>query len=363
MTAVRLDIGEIKAMLLAPNQLDKLVGDLVPDATRKGAYYLARCPWRTDRHEGSFAVFAQGKAMGGFRDWATDEKGDVIDLIAMCCCGGVTTPPSRDERKQALAWAKSWLGLSNQRRETLEKRRDEAKAALVKKEAEDETKRRNNRRRAFDWWLKGKDWRGTPVETYLRQARGIDLDRLENLDDFVKFLPRVRHFYEPYEGPCMMAAFRNGEQFMGGHFTWLMADGQDKAPLKNVKLTLGTPLTGAALRLTKGASGLTLSEAERACVSGPLAVGEGIETALSVAAACPDLRVWAAGSLGLLGSIGDSPAIESFFLLRDNDVGKPKAIAAFETAASKIAGYGKPVTAAEPFYGKDFNDLQKWRRG
>jgi hypothetical protein len=355
-------IDELKAMLIA--RLADLVGDFVPDAKRKGAYWIGRNPWRADRHAGSFAVFAEGRAKGGFTDYATGDKGDVIDLIAFAKCGAVSAPPTRAERAEAIRWAKSFLGLATARREEFEKKRAVALDAQRAAERNHEEARRRKRKQAFDLWLCGRDWRDTPVEAYLR-ARAIDVDALENLDDFVRFHPSVAHFYQRgVHAPCMLAAFRRGALFAGLHLTWLAEDGRGKHPglaKGEQKLTLGAPLVGAALRLTKGASGLTLEQAEAQGLADTLVAGEGIETALSCAAARPDLRVWAAGSLSLLGSLPASSAVSDYLLVRDNDDGKPGAVKQFEAARRKVEGHGKPVRETRAFVGKDMNDLAQWR--
>ena len=62
--------------------------------------------------------------------------------------------------------------------------------------------------------------------------------------------------------------------------------------MAKAKLMLG-PARGAAIRLSPGSAKCSPSEAARRGLTGPLAVGEGIETTLSVACARPDFRCWA----------------------------------------------------------------------
>lgn len=360
MSASDLTVGDIKALLI--ERLDALVGELVPGAKSMGGYFTAKCPWRVDRRAGSFVVWKRGNAAGGFKDFAAEETGDAIDLIAFARCGAVGKP-TREERVKAIQWAKSWLGISSQDRATLERVREKARRDAQSAEVAEIEKRRKKRRRALDLWMAGRDWRGTPVEAYLR-GRGIDLDRIEHWDDGLRYAPRLDHWQERHVGPAMLAAFRHPTLgFSGLHATWLRPDGSGKADVDKPKLMLGG-VHSAAIRLTRGADDWRLPCHEGFVASGmgapaPLAIGEGIETMLSVAAGDPDLRVWAAGSLGNIGEQPNSPAISAFILCRDNDF-NATALRAFEKAREKLGAHGKPIVEASSFHGKDMNDLAQY---
>lgn len=350
-----LSIADLKALLI--ERLDSLVGELVPGATAKGPHFEAKSPLRLDRHGGSFIVWRRGKTAGAWKDFASDDKGDVLDLIA-CTVGGAACPPSREARVAAIKWAKGWLGLAVQDPAERARVREKAKRQATDAQLREEAARRAKRRRAFDLWCGAKDWRGTVVEAYLR-ARGVAVDALEHLDDGVRFAPRLDHWTESHAGPAMLAAFRHPAQgFSGLHATFLRPDGSGKADVDKAKLMLGS-VAGCAIRLTRGDSGLTLQDAEQHSVASMLALTEGIEDGLSVAAARPDLRVWAAGSLGNLGAQPQSPAIAAYLICADNDWEKPAAMAAFERARQALEKYGVPVAVARAHRGKDMNDLAR----
>ncbi|MGO9361520.1 MAG: toprim domain-containing protein, partial [Xanthobacteraceae bacterium] len=245
--------------------------------------------------------------------------------------------------------------------------REKSERARRESEQQAEEDRKRKRRRALELWSDGKKIEGSPVEDYLR-ARGIEFQKIEHWDDGLRFHPKLSSWQEPHSGPAMLGAFRHPAFGFGGlHATFLRADGKDKAGLWKNKLMLGS-IKGAAIRLTCGASGLALGDAEaRLCeegrlgefVPGDLAVGEGIETMLSAAAALPELRCWAAGSLGNIGAQDlSSAAIRGCLICADNDAGA-KARAALEKGRVDLARFGKMLAVARAHAGGDLNDLAK----
>ena len=157
----------------------------------------------------------------------------------------------------------------------------------------------------------------------------------------------------------------------GVHRTYLRADGRAKANVPSPKKMAGT-CWGGAVRLAKAAP--------------ELAIGEGIETCLSVAQAMPGLAVWAALSLGNMAGSGQgegrphprlpdkklqSPIpdmqrpgivlpddVRSVILLADSDNGDPEnAEALIERAGRRFAAQGRTVRIARAPAEMDFNDL------
>ncbi len=158
----------------------------------------------------------------------------------------------------------------------------------------------------------------------------------------------------------MVSAMTRGKALTGLHLTQLKPDGSGKAEVAKAKLMFGS-VRGAAIRLSKGPTGLSPTKAAAAGKRGPLAVGEGIETCLTVAAARGDYRVWAAGSLSLMGLLDWPPCASAVVLLAENDW-KPEARKAFEAVRAhwQAQAKGRPVEAAASAVGSDFND---WARG
>lgn len=357
----RLDIADIKALLI--ERLDALVGELVPGAIAKGDHWEARSPLRVDRRSGSFCVWRRGKVAGGWKDFASDEKGDVLDLVACVRCGA-NVPPTREDRVAAIKWAKGWLGLAVADPAELARVREKAKRQASAAQLREVEERKRKRRRAHEIWMSGRDWRGSPVEAYLR-ARGVDVERIGAWDDGLRYAPRLSHWVESHVGPAMLGAFRHPKSgFSGLHATFLLPDGSGKADLDRPKLMMGS-VAGAAIRLTRGESERTLEELEsdvraigRGC-AGELALCEGIEDAVTVAAARPELRCWAVGSLGNLGAQPASAAISAYLVCADNDWGKPAAVASFEKQIAALKRHGVPVAVARAHAGKDMNDLAR----
>ena len=57
-------------------QIESICRVWLPDGKRRGNWWMARCPWRDDRKP-SLGV---SMTTGNWRDFATSEGGDVIDL-------------------------------------------------------------------------------------------------------------------------------------------------------------------------------------------------------------------------------------------------------------------------------------------
>ena len=85
-----------------------------------------------------------------------------------------------------------------------------------------------------------------------------------------------------------------------------------------------------------------------------LAVAEGLETALSVALACPDMSVWAALSTsGMRGLILPPEVREVTFCCDGDDPGSEAARA----AAQRFVREGRSVKICSAPAGRDFNDV------
>ena len=155
----------------------------------------------------------------------------------------------------------------------------------------------------------------------------------------------------------MLAAITNGDgEHVATHRTWLARDDAGrwiKAPLRDAKKTLDS-YAGGFIPLWRGASGKPLRSAP---IGETVAIAEGIETALSVAVACPELRTLAAVSLGNMARIALPPAVRTVILCADND--GPENVSAARALAETVARFsaeGRQVRVARPPIGKDFND-------
>lgn len=341
----------ILARMLAQRIAD-LVTHLLPAGRREGHEWVH--PSLTGGSRRSLSVHLTGAKAGVWADFAGGIGGDALDLVAHVQCHGRTA--------DAMAWARRWLGmpsLSGSQSNTTATAPHPAPAERVGGDQEE------RRRKALGLFLAAREGvAGTPVAAYLA-GRGIDLAQLGRAPRALRYHPAVWCEEARAKLPAMLAAITAGDgQHVATHRTWLRqigGNGWAKAAVANPKKTLGT-YAGGFIPLQRGASGKPMRAAPLGDV---VAIAEGIETALSVAIACPDLRIIAAVSLANMARITLPEVITSVVLCADND--RPENLAAeraLVAAVGHFAAPGRTVRLARPPVGKDFNDaLQatEWR--
>ena len=337
------DIGEVSRMLAA--QIQSLCLELLPHGKKASHEWMIGSP--AGEPGNSMAVHLTGAKAGVWQDFAAGEGGDALDLVAACVCAG--------DKKDALRWARRWLGIDKGDPAALERaRRQVPDTAAINAQAEAEEA--NARKGAMAIWIAAHaDLTGTPVETYLA-GRGIHLADLVRMPRAIRFHPELWSKEAGRRFPAMVAAISGPEGFMGVHRTWLerQADGSvTKAPLETAKKVLG-PHRGGHIPLARGASGRTLREAPEGEI---LDISEGIEDGLSVAVSLTDARVVAAITIGNMASIHLPPQIKTVRIWRQNDT-KKEPIAAFARAIDAQLRAGREIII--PDIGnevKDVNDL------
>ncbi|MEO0380915.1 MAG: toprim domain-containing protein, partial [Pseudomonadota bacterium] len=332
-------------------------------------------PGRADRSVGSFYIHLQGDKRGRWRDHATGDYGDVLDLIAL----SLTCNAS-----DALREARCYLGLATETAGDAKRRQDAiAKSkARAKAAAKDAKKRAEERARLARGLLYSAqtEVRGTPVEYYLRDRRGIDFEVLGRVPGSLSYHPKCYYKHTDKktgdvvkgEFPAMLARVidRNGK-VVAVHRTYLAlaSDGMwDKAPVPEPKKVLGE-YGGACIRLWSGLG-------PRRGKGAPLAkcppdthvhISEGIEDALSGAILWPDARFLAAISLSNLGAVALPENVTSVTLIADRDEHAASKVA-LELAGQQIRDSGRSVRLWQNMTGgKDLNDalraLQAEQRG
>lgn len=332
--------AEIAGMLAG--RIEALVRDLLPHGRREGH------EWKVGSVDGepgrSLSVHLVGQRAGVWADFSSaDQKGDALDLVAAVL---------RLDTAGALTWARAWLGLGQGAPSAPRRPAPPPKPAA---EAEDrETAER--RQHAKGLWLAARPrLAGTPVAAYLL-GRGIDLAELGRQPRALRFHPELYNRESGRHWPAMVAAVMNGAgEHVATHRTWLArasAGGWGKAPLRDAKMSLGA-VRGGAIPLWRGASGKSLRDAPE---GDTVALAEGIETALSVAIACPELRVLAGVSVSNMGNLVLPPAIGTVVLCADNDAPDSSAARALQRAADRYLAEGRRVRIARSPVGKDFND-------
>jgi hypothetical protein len=317
-----------------------LARELIPNGYRRGHEWCSG----TNRARDNFKVHLSGNKAGVWSDFTSGEGGDALDLVAALLYGGNVA--------EAMAWARRWLGLGDGPIAAPRPVAAPAEAATPAADAEAEGRRGAARR----MWLAGRaDLLGTPVDAYLA-GRGIELAELARQPGAVRFHLELWNTESQRPWPAMVAAIVGPDgRHAATHRTWLHRDpgGRwSKAPLHDPKMTLGR-YVGGHIPLARGASGKPLADAPE---GEAVAIAEGIETALSVAVACPELRVLAAVSLANMARVVLPDAVREVILCADNDAAGSPAALAFQRAVDAFAAQGRTVRVARSPLGKDFND-------
>jgi hypothetical protein len=342
--ASRLDAGAVSRMLAA--RVRELVREILPNGRldRPGGaeWCVAGVHGAAPKVHGSCRVHLRGAKMGVWKDFATGEKGDALDLVAAVLFRG--------DRKAAFAWSLTWLGISRDAPPATIKAYVPEPSPAVR-DAEDAKKRSN----ALQLWMAASpSLAGTPAAAYLK-ARGIDLARLGRQPRALRFHPACFCAEVQQRLPAMLGAISCMDGHTNAiHRTWLAEHGGiwGKARLKDAKKSLGT-LRGGTIRLWRGASGKPLRDAPAGEVVG---LGEGIETCLSVALAMPDMRVLCGVSLSNMANVQLPPQIGRVVLFGDNDGDNDGAARGLQRAIDHFSENFSDVRLARAPIGKDFND-------
>jgi putative DNA primase/helicase len=199
--------------------------------------------------------------------------------------------------------------------------------------------------RAFRIWRNSRNGADTIASRYLA-SRGIVLDRWPASLRFRPHCPRPKdhagNLLPPL--PAMVALVEHVECGTAAvHCTYLRQDGSDKADIEKPKAIFG-PVAGGAVRFGAPRAGQWL------------AVAEGIETALSVAAAC-SMPAWAALSAGGIENLRLPPEATHILVCADHDANGVGERAAHDGAARWVAEGRRVRVAMPPEPGTDFNDV------
>jgi hypothetical protein len=179
---------------------------------------------------------------------------------------------------------------------------------------------------------------GTLAQSYLRR-RGITA-LFDN--ESLRFHPRC--YYRPDDHrateirPAMIAAVTDLDgRLTGIHRTWLTPDGTGKAPIATPRRAMGN-LLGHAVHFGE--------------LDNVMAVGEGIETVLSLRSAIPHMPMAAALSATHLSAMCFPPTLRRLYIIRDKD---PAGDAACDALITRAHTAGIQTIVLSPDR-KDFND-------
>ncbi|GGF73523.1 Toprim domain-containing protein [Mameliella alba] len=375
MTRQTYSIDQIKNMLL--DRLGDVVYHYAPPAsgsyTHHGLYFTLN-PGRADRSVGSFCIHMGGAKAGRWIDYAMAPRGgertscasgDVLDLIGLSL--GLSDPG------EILKEARAFLGLETISPEV--RRQRERSAAEAKRRREDQARRdaleaEKRARRAQALWLEASpELRGTPVDHYLRDARGIDLSALGRAPGVLRFHPACWYQHtdketgEVIEGrfPAMLAAVcdRKGG-FAAVHRTYLgrgRGGAWGKADLPEPKKVMGD-YRGAAINIWRGTGprGGKPASLPQCPPGSHVFIAEGIEDALSVVVLRPAVRVIAAISLSNMGGVELPRNVARVTLVADLDEHE-QAQKALARAVELHRKAGREVRLFQNRWGgKDLND-------
>lgn len=218
---------------------------------------------------------------------------------------------------------------------------DEAIIAQRKRQQKIEAERRSAQAKRL--WSECLPISGSIAETYLRR-RGIACDLASTL----------RFHGHCWHGPtakcyAALVALVEGSSGFAVHRTYLREDGSGKASLNQEKLLLGAS-SGGSVRLANG--------------SGPLIVGEGIETTLSafILLGEKNANAWAALSSSALSGLQLPRLPDKLIIASDSDDSGAGSSAA-KKLADKANAAGWSVMLWPAPSGMDWNDVLVKSRG
>jgi hypothetical protein len=342
------------------DRIASLVRDLFPAAEVRGMW--ARIGSLAGEKGGSLAITLRGPKRGRWRDYASGEGGDALDLVALIHCGG--------NKSEAMDWARRWLGRPERERDYRPRPVERSGKAIA------EDLLNENHKRALAIWLSAKPVaRGDVVWCYLAD-RGIDLGRLSRVPSVLRCHPGLWNAESQRTWPAMVALVADAEgRNAAVHRIWLSERNlafEDrpkvgKAPLADPKLSLGS-FRGGYIRLWRGAEGRAWSSIKP---GETLLVAEGIEDLLSYVQFQPQWRAVCAVSLSFMVVMDLPPEFTEIRILAQRDPrmtadGKTvhlsparrllhRVIARFESEGRKVFVWTPPV------FVKDVNEYIQHR--
>lgn len=334
----------------------QLAGELLPAGRREGREWcvgsLAGEPGR------SCKVHLEGQRAGVWSDFSTGETGDALDLVGAVLFGG--------DKGKAVRWSLAWLGWESADPAELEERRREAARPPVDEAAE---RAKEIKRACALWYHAEPSIRGTPVEAYLRDERGIDLARIGRQPGALRYHPQLWHWERMRDGrpietyPAMIALVAGPDGMpVGVHRTYLQVHAFGRVTklqgVEDAKLSKG-PIRGGVIRLWRGLqdNGKRGHAWSHMPDGSHVWVSEGIEDGLSVVQADPSVRLVVGISLGNMTGLQWDARISRLSLVGQNDT-NPKAIEATRRCLQAWAKQGPAVRRiVPPAAVKDVNDL------
>ena len=308
------DAGDLARRL--GERIQSLAPELLPRGHRRSRW------WRVGSLAGeegqSLAVVLWGARQGRWHDYSAGIGGDGLDLV-----NGVLF--HSEDIKQAMGWARHWLGLPEQQRPLPTRRRPSLGDEWAK-----------GQREAMAIWLAAKPLtKGDLVDRYL-EGRGISLERLAaanggRVPRALRLHPGLWNGESRRHWPALVAAVVDAEgRQCAVHRIWLQERNlafEDrpmvgKAPLDDPKMSKGE-YAGGCIRLWRGQSRRSWDMAEP---GETLLISEGIEDLLAFVQYEPQWRGICAVSLSNMLGLVLPPEFSVLRILAQSDApGSPAA--------------------------------------
>ena len=341
--------------MLAPHAAS-VCQQILPAGREEGGFY---CVGSIEGEPGnSLKVYLKGARQGRWRDYAGDDRGDLVELVTKAAYGG--------DKAEAVKWCKSFLGIGDLTPGQFKEARRKAIAAAERQQREQGEEDARRRKQARALWLSCEPGPHTPAQYYL-ESRGIDFDRLGHFPGAIRY-GRAYHSSLKREAPCMVAAVMRGGKHIATHRTWITRDGDKWRSMKKelgklTKMTLGRYYEqGGYVPLWKGldAKGeIPDGPFEPIAMSKPTIAGEGIENVLTIAMVRRELPAAAAVALANMRQL----PFEHIIWIADRDAESSKALALLENNVKAQQQLGKRLQFIWPDDGfKDVNDQLMGKR-
>ncbi len=284
--------------------------------------------WRYGANKGSLVVTVHGQKQGLWRDFQTSEGGDMLTLIGHA----MGASQFKDILEEATRFIGGYSHYVSSTPTPAQKQTSPDLDAFTLQKIQ----------KAQAIFNATKPIEGSIAERYLREHRGIQNPLF---DKTFRFHPNLKNWMTGDIYPALVLAARDEKNTVTGvQAIFLDPTTAKKAPLgNNAKLSRG--LIGEGAMINPGLPG------------GKIAFAEGPETALSVAEAHPDWKVYVTFGVSNFDKVPLKAKSPDILICADNDGPGSGTAKSVERAAKILAQKGINVWVAEP---EKPDDQKKW---
>lgn len=322
---------------------EQLAIDILGTPKEKGSNYL-----KFGSNQGSLTVTTKGEKQGWFNDFETNQGGrDMLKFIQVH--GGMT-------RDESLQFGADRIGIlyKNGTKKLEAKHNANVKSAAPAKENTTESFSDYEKRRirlANKIAKESLPLKGTLAEKYLKDYRGINLDRLP---EDIRFHPSVYSKKNQKALPALIAIARNYERkIQAVEAIYLDPKTGNKADVSLSKQTIGSK-KGASVMINQ-----TTNE------NAPTLIAEGVATGLSLAKSLPDANVNITLGKQMFAKLDPRTLQQKIIFCLDNDGKDLKKDDLVLKAADRLVAHKKDVSFMVPngleMKKQDYNDILKHR--